>query len=188
MSQLAKTLSHYWSKIQCSLFPWLEKELDPLTKKQQQLIAILELVRIEEFLPSLYGCEGRPRKTRSAIARSFIAKMVYNIDTTTFLLERLKSDKNMRRICGWECVAQIPCEATFSRAFADFAKTKLPQRAHKALIEKMLTGEVILHNSRDATAIEAREKPQRKAANEYAKKKIPKKKGRPKKIRRTARA
>ena len=122
MSQLAKTLSHYWSKIQCSLFPWLEKELDPLTKKQQQLIAILELVRIEEFLPSLYGCEGRPRKTRSAIARSFIAKMVYNIDTTTLLLERLKSDKNMRRICGWECVAQIPCEATFSRAFADFAK------------------------------------------------------------------
>jgi hypothetical protein len=98
MSQLTKTLSHYWAKIQRSLFPCLEEELDPLTEKQQQLVAILELVRIEEFLPSYDGCEGRPRKTRSAIARSFVAKMVYNIDTTTFLLERLKSDKNIRHI------------------------------------------------------------------------------------------
>ncbi len=138
-------------------------------------------MRIEEFLPCYDGCEGRSQKTRSAIARSFIAKMVYNIDTTTFLLDRLKSDKNMRRICGWECVAQIPSEATFSRAFADFAKTELPQRAHKALIEKTLASEVILHNSRDSTAIEAREKPQKKAADECAKKKTPKKKGRPKK-------
>jgi hypothetical protein len=181
MSELTTKLSQYWNKIQGTLFPWLTEELDPLTKKQQQLVAILELVRIEEFLPSLYGCEGRPRKTRSAIARSFVAKMVYNIDTTTFLLERLKSDKNIRRICGWERVTQIPSEATFSRAFADFAETELPQRAHKALIEKTLAREVILHNSRDSTAIEAREKPQRKVANESAKKKTPKKKGRPKK-------
>jgi hypothetical protein len=181
VSQLTKTLSHYWTKIQGTLFPWLEEELDPLTEKQQQLVTILELVRIEEFLPCYEGCEGRPQKTRSAIARSFIAKMVYNIDTTTFLLERLKSDKNMRRICGWECVEQIPSEATFSRAFADFAETELPQRAHKTLIEKTLADEVILHNSRDSTAIDAREKPQRKATSDHAKKKIPKKKGRPKK-------
>ena len=54
--------------------------------------------------------------------------------------------------------------------------------AHKALIEKTPSGEVILHNSRDSTAIEAREKPQKKVANECAKEKKPKKKGRPKKI------
>jgi len=181
MSQLTKILSDYWAKIQGSLFPWLEEELDPLTEKQQQLVAILELVRIEEFLPCYHGCEGRPQKTRSSIARSFVAKMVYNIDTTTFLLDRLKSDKNIRRICGWECVAQIPSEATFSRAFAEFAEMELPQRAHKALIEKTLAGEVILHNSRDSTAIEAREKPQKKSVDECPKKKTPKKKGRPKK-------
>jgi hypothetical protein len=33
MSQLTKTLSHYWAKIQRSLFPCLEEELDPLTEK-----------------------------------------------------------------------------------------------------------------------------------------------------------
>jgi Transposase DDE domain/Transposase domain (DUF772) len=141
----------------------------------------LEVVRIEEFLPCFYGYEGRPRKTRAAIARSFIAKMVYNVSTTTFLIERLKSDKNIRRICGWESVSQIPSESTFSRAFAEFAETMLPQRAHKALIEKTLAGEVILHNSRDSTAIEAREKVRKKMNKKHEQGEKPKKKGRPRK-------
>lgn len=80
MSRLTVTLSHSWDKIQGSLFPWPAEELDPLTEKQQQLVEILEPVRVEEFLPDLIGCEGRPPKTRSAIARSFIAKMIYNFD------------------------------------------------------------------------------------------------------------
>jgi len=176
MSQLISTLSQYWASIQGTLFPWLQEELDTLTKKQQQLIEILELVRIEEFLPNYFGCEGRPQKTRSAIARAFVAKMVYNIDTTTFLIERLKSDKNMRRICGWERVTQLPSEATFSRAFAEFAEIGLPQKTHDALIQKTLSKVVILHKSTDSTAIEAREKPQAKAEQE-----APKKRGRPKK-------
>ena len=162
MSQLVAILSQYWATIQGTLFPKLQEELDPLTKKQQQLIEILELVRIEEFLPDHLGCEGRPQKTRSAIARAFVAKMVYNIDTTTFLIERLKSDKNLRRICGWERITQLPSEATFSRAFAEFAETGLPRRAHDALISKTLGNVVAQHKSTDSTAIEAREKPQTK--------------------------
>jgi hypothetical protein len=120
MSQLRSRLSQYWNTIQATLFPQLEEELDPLTGKQQQLITILEFVRIEEFLPDYRGYEGRPQKTRSAIARSFVAKTVYNMDTTTHLVERLKTDKNLRRICGWETRAQLPHESTFSRAFAEF--------------------------------------------------------------------
>jgi len=140
--------------IQGTLFPWLEEELDPLTEKQQQLITILELVRIEQFLPDYRGCEGRPQKTRAAIARSFVAKIVYNLDTTTFLLELLKTDKNLRRICGWETRTELPSESTFSRAFAEFSNSELPQRVHEALIKKHLSNEIISHNSRDSTAIE----------------------------------
>lgn len=176
MSQLPRTLSQYWTTIQGTLFPWLEEELDPLTKKQQQLIEILEIIRIEEFIPNHFGCEGRPQKLRSAIARSFVAKMVYNLETTTFLIERLKTDKNLRRICGWERVTLLPSESTFSRAFAEFAETGLPQRAHDVLIQKTLGDVVVLHKSTDSTAIEAREKPQTKP--EQA---VPKKRGRPKK-------
>lgn len=128
MGQLFRSLSQYWQTIQHTLFPSLEEVLDHLTEKQQQLITILELVRIEQFLPNLFGYEGRPQKTRGAIARSFVAKMLYNLDTTTFLLERLKSDKNLRRICGWENLSRIPSESTFSRAFAEFSESELPTR------------------------------------------------------------
>jgi hypothetical protein len=163
MSQLATTLSEYWIKIQGTLFPWLKEELDSLSEKQQQLIAILELIRIEDFVPKYFGCEGRPQRLRTAIARSFVAKMVYNIDTTTFLMERLTIDKNLRRICGWENIRQIPSESTFSRAFREFAESELPKLAHDVLIKKTLKNEIILHNSRDATAVEARERPLRKS-------------------------
>lgn len=40
---------------------------------------------------------------------------------TTFLIDRLKSDKNLRRICGWGNRKHLPSESTFSRAFAEFA-------------------------------------------------------------------
>ncbi len=180
MSQLYGRLSQYWSRIQGTLFPWLEEELEPLTEKQQQLITILEVVRIETFVPNYFGCEGRPQKTRSAIARAYIAKMVYNHDTTLQLLERLHSDKNLRRICGWEYLGQIPSESTFSRAFAEFAKTSLPDRILQALIKKNLKDEVFLHLSRDSTAIEAREKAAKKSQDKNSEKKKPSK-GRPKK-------
>ena len=139
--------------------------MDFLTQKQQQLITILEVVRIEQFIPDPRGYEGRPPKTRTAIARSFVAKMVYNMTTTRALWDRLHSDKNLRRICGWEDTRQIPSEATFSRAMADFAETQLPQRVHEALINKIYreTSTIVVHNSRDSTAIEAREKPLRKS-------------------------
>jgi hypothetical protein len=186
MSKLGQTLSQYWSRIQGTLFPQLEEELDPLTEKQQQLITILELVRIEKFIPDSRGYEGRPQKTRAAVARSFVSKTVYNMPTTRALWERLHADKNLRRICGWENSRQIPSEATFARAFGEFAATQLPQRVHEALIKKTYgdTDTIILHNSRDSTAIEAREKPMKKEEAPLVEErdvKSDKKRGRPKK-------
>ncbi len=52
MCQLINRLSQYWDRIQGSLFPELQEVLDPITEKQQQLITILELVRVEEFIPN----------------------------------------------------------------------------------------------------------------------------------------
>ena len=53
----------------------------------------------------------------------------------------------------------MPGEATFSRAFAEFALRSLPDRLHEALIKRTPGGYLVGHISRDATAIEAREKP-----------------------------
>lgn len=184
MNRLASSLSSFWNRIQGSLFPFLEEQLDPLTEKQRQLVAVLELIRIETFLPDHFCREGRPQKTRSSIARSFVAKMIYNMDSTRALLERLDADKNLRRICGWESKSFIPSESTFSRAFAEFANNGLPGQVHDALIQETLSTEIISHNSRDSTAIEGWEKPVSKKAQNEDQAETPKKKrkkGRPKK-------
>ncbi len=174
---LRDTLSMYWLTIQGNLFPWLEEELGPLTEKQQQLVTVLEMVRLEAFLRHWLGVVGRPLSDRAALARSFVAKAVYQIKTTKMLIDRLGSDKSLRRICGWERKGQIPSESTFSRAFSEFAESELPSRVHKALIIRTHEERLVGHISRDSTAIKVREKPVK-----TAKPKKPKgKPGRPKK-------
>lgn len=175
---LRQTISHYWEKIQGTLFPILEKELPPLTQKQQQLISVLELLRIEEFVfPTCPGFRGRPEKSRRAILRAFVAKSVYNMSTTRILIERLYSDKSLRRICGFELQSEVPSESVFSRAFAEFATTKLLTQVHAELITIHYNDEIVGHLITDASAIEAREKPIKKIVAEKPKYR----EGRPKK-------
>ncbi len=176
MSKLRETLSQTWLTIQSSLFPWLSEELGPLTGKQQELVTILEVVRIEEFIYSSRGFPGRPPQDRTAIARAFVAKTIYNMPTTRALLDRLETDSVLRRICGWERKNDVPDEWTFSRAFAEFSASQLPERVHEAFIKKSYEDELVGHNSRDSTAIEAREKPLKKEPIQ----KIAAKRGRPK--------
>ena len=54
---------------------------------------------------------------------------------------------------------RLPDEASIERAFAEFAKSRLAERVHEALIKAHLFDELIGHISRDGTAIEARERP-----------------------------
>ena len=82
--------------------------------------------------------------------------------TTRMLLDRLQSDQQLRRLCGWERKHDVPGESTFSRAFADFAESDLAGRVHEALIRKSYAEEIVGHISRDSTAIDAREKPLKK--------------------------
>jgi len=160
---LKQTISHYWEKIQGTLFPLLEEVLPPLTQKQQQLVSILEVLRIEDFVfPYCPGFRGRPEKSRRAILRAFIAKAVYNMSTTRMLIERLHSDVSLRRICGFESRSEIPSESVFSRAFAEFAKTRLLIKVHEELIKTHYNDEIVGHIITDSSAIEAREKAVRK--------------------------
>ena len=78
--------------------------------------------------------------------------------TTRVLLDRLDTDVALRRICGWERKSEMPSESVFSRAFAEFSDTQLPQRVHEALIRNTHRDRLVGHLSRDSTAIEAREK------------------------------
>ena len=154
-----KTLSQYWLRIQGNLFPWLEEQLGELTEKEEKLVATLELVRIERFTAFSRSLRGRPPKERSAVARAFVAKAIYNMPTTRVLLDRLASDKKLRRVCGWERKGDIPSESTFSRVFAEFSESQLPACVHQAMIGENLSEDIVSHISQDSTEIEAREKP-----------------------------
>ncbi len=177
--KLGKAISWLLAGLQRSLFPQLEDCWNrPLTAKEQQLVSILEILKIELHIPNIVRNQrmGRRMSERETIGRSFVAKAVYGFPTTRALIEALKTTPNLRRICGFERVMDIPSESTFSRAFATFAKSGLGEKVHDALVEKHLKPELVGHVSRDSTAIEGREKPVKK---EPKKKAAPRKKGRP---------
>jgi hypothetical protein len=173
-------LNQFHRILQGVLFPALEEQLGPLTDKQRQLVAVLELVQIESLVGPWQGGVGRPARHERAIARAFVAKAVYNMSHTRQLLDRLHNDASLRRICGWESRREIPHESQFSRAFASFAASQLPQRLHAALIEATQKERLVGHISRDSTEIESREKPVRTPVTDAPVKEI-RKRGRPKK-------
>ena len=173
------TLSSMWERIQSSLFPFLEEELGELSKKQHKFVSTLEIIRIEDALFYEYRT-GRRKSDRKAIARAFVAKAIYNMSTNRELLDRLACDAVLRRICGWESRHAIPNESTFSRAFAEFAESRLPEEVHKAMINKYLSGHLVGHISRDSSEIIAREKPARKG-HDHKDAIQKRKRGRPKK-------
>ena len=160
---LKQTLSRHWLTFQRELFPWLEEAVGPLGERYQRLVRVLELVRVEEWVPYQRGWRGRPLEDRAALARAFLAKAVLNVATTRGLVERLRTDGTLRRLCGWEGAESVPSEATFSRAFGEFTDRDLAGGLHKALLERTLEGHLAGHVSRDSTAIAGREKPAPKA-------------------------
>jgi len=177
--KLGKGISWLPGSLQQGLFPQLEESWKTsLTDKEQQLISILELVQVEAFVPRSASDQwlGRKLLERESIARSFVAKAVYGYPFTRSLIEALKTTPNLRRICGFEEVSDIPSESTFSRALGEFSESGLGERVHDALVERCLKPELVGHISRDATAIKGREKPAKKPPKE---KPAPKKRGRP---------
>ena len=177
--KLRKRISWLMGTLQRTLFPILEECWETaLTDKEQQLVSILELIQVERFVPksTVNQWLGRKLCGRESIARSFVAKAVYGYPFTRALIEALKTSPNLRRICGFERVSDIPCEATFSRAFREFAESGLGDRVHGALVERTLETVLVGHISRDSTAIEGREKPAKKQPKA---KPAPRKKGRP---------
>jgi hypothetical protein len=158
MPSLLQLLSQFANVFQSQLFPAMEEALGPLSGTHQKFAKTLGMLELDGFVMIQHG-RGRPAHDRGAIARAFVAKAIWNLPTTRAILDRLQSDAVMRRMCGWESAAVIPDETVFSRAFAEFAHNEFGQRVHAALIEKTQGERLIGHISRDASAIEGREKP-----------------------------
>jgi hypothetical protein len=158
MHSLPQVLGRFGRVLQGHLFPALESELGPLTDLQQKLVRTLAMLHLDGFVVVRHG-RGRPPHDRGAIARAFVAKAIFNVPNTRALLDRLQNDSVLRRLCGWETAKEVPDESVFSRAFAEFARDRFAEHVHTALIERTQKERLIGHISRNATAIEARERP-----------------------------
>ena len=111
-------LSKMWNKVlnlETTLFPTLKEELrlEALSRKEQKLIKILDFAEIEKNI-TVAKITNTP-KDREEIARAFIAKSVYNFQTTRDLIDRLHIDRTLRILCGWRYANDIPSESKFSR-------------------------------------------------------------------------
>lgn len=177
---LTRRISQFLTQLQTECLPVLREDLElELSPALEKVVRVLELVQVERLIPASRGWVGAPPKDREALARAFVAKAVLNLPTTEGLIDRLKVDHALRRICGFDSRRRIAGAWRFSRAFAEFAAGQLPARVHEALIGAHLGDQLIGHIARDSTEIEAREKPAKKVT--VAERPKPSPKGRPKK-------
>ena len=178
MSKIISTLSKMWLKVknlENSLFPELQEQLGLLSPKEQKLIKILDFAEIEKNVCTT--SKTNPPKDREEMARAFIAKSVYNFQTTRDLIDRLHVDKTLRILCGWRHSNNIPSESKFSRTFKEFSELHIAQKTHEQFVKEYLSQMTFFYNATDATKIPLREKAVKKEKVEKVKYKA----GRPKK-------
>lgn len=176
--KLTDKISWLMGRVQKSLFPHLNECFDtPLTEQEERLVSILEIVHVEKYIFNCATSHWRGRKPldRQSLARAFVTKALYRIPTTSDLIRALQATMNLRRICGFSAMGDLPSESTFSRAFAEFAISELGTQVHDSLVQEYLADELLGHISRDSTAIVGREKPAKKLKET----KKPHKRGRP---------
>ena len=154
---LRASLMQFANVLQTELFPRLSEEVGPMSSHTALFVAACVMIPFERYIPCGRWI-GRPSRDRLSIARAFLAKSIFGLKTTRQLLERLRVDTSLRSLCGWSSVRQLPHESTFSRAFAEFAESGLPEFAHEAVIKATQSQRLIGHISRDSTAIQARER------------------------------
>ena len=160
--KISSSLSKMWNKVLTlnnSLFPALKEELrlKELSHKEQKLISILDFAQIEKNI-TVVSITNTP-KDREEIARAFIAKSVYNFQTTRDLIDRLHCDRVLRIVCGWRYKNDIPSESKFSRVFKELSEMQIAQKAHEQFVKEYLSDKTFFYNAIDSTKIPLRQKP-----------------------------
>jgi IS5 family transposase len=144
--------------------------------------AFLAMLRvIEEYLPPLERTGsgmGRPAYENVPFFRAFLGMNFFRIASLDALRNRLRTDPNLRQICGF---VLVPSLATFSRRFAEFAALPFATCTLNDMVSKYHEGRIVGHISRDSTAIAAREKPVNKKQDVAVPTEPKRKRGRPRK-------
>ena len=159
-------------------FPHLEAWLaSPLTEQEQRLVTIRALVHREHAGPQSASRQwrGRPLKEREARARSCVATAVVGYPPPRSVRHAWRTTAPLRTRCGGAHRRAVPSASTCSRAVAEWATRGLATGVPDALVQEPLSTARLGPGSRDAPAIQGREKPVKQGKPPKA----PRQKGRP---------
>lgn len=156
------SISRFVLDLNPTLFNFLAAAMSPLNALHARVALVLETTQIENQVRDVGLDGGRPFYSMKPTSRAFVAKALLNISTTKALIDRLEVDDQLRCLCGFSH-GKVPSESTFSRHFRALCVDGVLDRTHENLVRSYVGSETVHHLSRDSSAIDGREKPQRKA-------------------------
>ena len=152
-----------WFTIQPDLFGRIEDEVGELGESEKEFVRICTTALNSGRFAKYRWCgNGHPPSSRVAIFKMLVLKALRNFPTTKDTLLIVRQSPVLRRLCGWESVADIPSESTVSRAYDQFAQDEVASLVHADFVQAALGRDGVFHVSHDSSAIDAREKGQRK--------------------------
>ena len=132
----------------------------PLSGHHRQLVSVLGMVRIEAFLAGWHGLPGRPPCERAVLARAFIAKAVFNIPTTSLLIEMLSGRQDFAPLMWLAARGRGAERVDVFAGFRGVRRERFAIAVARGADPRHPLGSFgRTYLSRDSTAIEAREKP-----------------------------
>ncbi len=125
-------LGRHWNTIQAYLIPGLEDDIGELSEELKKFMGICELLIDEKMFAKYRWCgNGRPPSSRISLFKAYILKAMCNYPYTKTLIAAARESPTVRRLCGWESVADIPLCAFLSSASMHDSQAMIPmmQRA-----------------------------------------------------------
>ena len=115
-----------WFTIQPDLFGRIEDEVGELGESEKDFVRICTTALNSGRFAKYRWCgNGHPPSSRVAIFKMLVLKALRNFPTTKDTLLIVRQSPVLRRLCGWESVADIPSESTVSRAYDQFAQDEI---------------------------------------------------------------
>ena len=139
-------LGRHWNTIQAYLIPGIEDDIGELSEEMKKFMGICELLIDDKMFAKYRWCgNGRPPSSRISLFKAYILKAMRNYPYTKTLIAAVRESPTIRRLCGWESVADIPDKSQFSRAFKAFVKDDVGSKSHAACLAENLGRNAVMH-------------------------------------------
>jgi len=156
-TNLGDRFHELWRELEQGVFPWIEDNFGEMDENHRLFMAVCEaVIDVDAFRYAKWKGNGRPPADRLNIFKAFLFKAVFNVRDTKELIRTLRNEPLSRRLCGWSCPGLVSSEASFSRAFDEFAKRGFTDRWFADMVVKFHGGIAVDTVSYDSAPIEVR--------------------------------